>query len=113
MQKNFFNQTFSHNMISTVNKPTKFTRNTGTAIDHFITNTVVDTQFTSGIIQTDLSDQFPIIFVLQTNKSVVEKHNEHFVYNRYYDEKSKNLFKQKLQETTWDSIKNRKEPNEA
>ena len=32
-------------------------------------------------------------FVLQTNQSVAEKHNEYFVYKRYYDEKSTNLFK--------------------
>ena len=32
---------------------------------------------------------------------MVKKHNEHFVYKRYYDEKSTNLFKQKLHETTW------------
>ena len=38
---------FSHNMISTINKPTRVTRNTATAIHYFITNTVVDTQFKS------------------------------------------------------------------
>ena len=63
-------------MIPTTNKPTRVTRNTATAIDHIITNTVVDIQFKSGIIQTDLSDHFPI-FALQTNENIVEKHNEH------------------------------------
>ena len=43
---------------------------------------------------------------------MVKKHSEHFVYKRY-DEKSTNLFKQKLHETTWDNIKNIKEPNEV
>ena len=56
---------FSHNMIPTINKPTRVTRNTATAIDHFIPNTVVDTQLKSGIIETDLLDQFLIIFALQ------------------------------------------------
>ena len=55
---------FPDNMIPAINKPTRATRNTTNAIDHFITNTVVDTQFKSGIIQTDLSDHFSIIFVL-------------------------------------------------
>ena len=89
---------FSHNMIPTINKPTRVTRNTATAIDHFIPNTVVDTQFKSGIIETDLLDQFLIIFALQKNDDMVKKHNEHFIYKRYYDEKSTNLFKQKLHE---------------
>ena len=44
---------------------------------------------------------------------MVEKHNGHFVYKIYYDEKSTNLFKQKQQETTWDNIKNIKEPSEG
>ena len=46
-------------MISTINKPTRVTRNTATATVPFITNTVVDTQFKSGIIQTNLSDHLP------------------------------------------------------
>ena len=44
---------------------------------------------------------------------MAEKHNEHLVYKRYYGEKSTNLFKQKLHETTWYKIKNIKEPNKA
>ena len=66
---------FSHNMITTINKPTRVTRNRWTAIDHFITNTVVDTQLKTGIIQTDLADHFPIIFALKTNENMVEKEN--------------------------------------
>ena len=84
----------------TITNPTRVTRNTATAIDCFITNTVVDTQFKTGSLQTDLSDHFHIISALKTNDNMVEKHNEHFVYKRCYDEKSTNLFKQKLHETT-------------
>ena len=73
---------FFHNMILTINKPTRVTRNTATSIDHFITNKVVDTQFKSGISQTDLSDYFRIIFTVETNENVDEKHNEHFVHKR-------------------------------
>ena len=43
---------FSHNMIPTINRPTRVTRNTATATERFITNTVLDTEFKSGIIQT-------------------------------------------------------------
>ena len=83
----FLNQIFSHNIIPTINKPTRVTRNTATAIDHFITNAVVDTQFKSGIIQTDLLDHLPILFALQTNENMVKKHNEHSVYKKFYDKK--------------------------
>ena len=47
------NQMFSCNTILTINKCSRVTSNTATAIDDCITNTVVDTQFKSGIIQTD------------------------------------------------------------
>ena len=72
------NQMFSHNMIPTINRPTRVTRNTATAIDHFITNTAVDTEFKSEIIQTDLSDHFLIMFGLKADENMVEKHREHF-----------------------------------
>ena len=63
-------------MIPIINNPTRVTINTATTTDHFITNAVVDIQFKSGIIRTNLSDHFPIIFVIQANEKVFEKHNE-------------------------------------
>ena len=100
-------------MIPTINKSTRVTRTTATAIDHFISNRVADAQLKKEIIQTDLSDHFPIIFPLQTNYNVVETYNERFVYKRYYGEKSIILLKQKLHWLRWDKIKNIKEPNEG
>ena len=37
--QNFLINTFQYNMIPTINKPTRVTRNTATAIDHIITDT--------------------------------------------------------------------------
>ena len=54
-------------MIPTINKPTHISRNTTTVIDHIITNTVISgIQHRSGIIKTDISDHFPIAYVLST-----------------------------------------------
>ena len=74
--KRFLNQTFSDNMILTINR---LTRNTATSIYHFIAN---------------------------------KREYGWKVYWRHYDEKSTNLFKQKLHETTLDNIRNIKEHNE-
>ena len=104
------NQLFSHNMIPAINRPTRVARNTASAIDHFIRNTVTDTECKAGIIETDLSDHFAIIFALKTDENIFEKHSEHFVYKRLW--RKINLFKRKLHETTWDNIKNIKESNE-
>ena len=63
-------------MIPTTNKPARVTRNTARSIYDIITNTVVDTQCKSETIQTDLSDHFRVIFALQSNGDVAEKHND-------------------------------------
>ena len=53
---------FRFGMIPTINKPTRVTRQTASAIDHIMTNSIMDTGFKSGIIKTDISDHFPIFF---------------------------------------------------
>ena len=53
-------------MIPTINKPTRATKKTATAIDHIITNSFVEITFKTAIIKSDVSDHFPIcIFFLQ------------------------------------------------
>ena len=39
--QNFLNFMFCYNMIPAINKPTRVTRNTATAIDHIITNSII------------------------------------------------------------------------
>ena len=39
--QHFLSSMFQYNMIPTINKPTRVTRNTATAIDHIITNTIM------------------------------------------------------------------------
>ena len=52
-------------MTPTTNNAPRLTRNTVTAIDHIITNTVISAiQLTSGIIKTNISDNFLIVFTL-------------------------------------------------
>ena len=45
---------FYFGMIRTINKPTPVTRQTASAIDHFITNSVIHTEFKSRIIKTEI-----------------------------------------------------------
>ena len=57
-------------MIPTFKKATGVTRNTAAAtIDDTITNTVICAiQHRFGIIKTDISDHFPIVFALNTRE---------------------------------------------
>ena len=61
----FVNLMFRHGLIPTLNKPTRVTRNAATATDHIITNSVVDAEFKTGIIKTDISNHFPIFFIFK------------------------------------------------
>ena len=72
--QNFVNLAFEFSMIPTINKLTRVTSCTATAIDNIITNSILDKDFESAIIKTDLSDHFPIIFVIKL-KTMFSRNN--------------------------------------
>ena len=104
MVEKFVNLMFRHGLIPTLNKPIRVTRNTATAIDHIITNSVINAEFKTGIIKTNISDHFPIFFIF---KSVVDTTEamEEFIYKRNYSGNSIETFKQKLRKVNWNEIK--------
>ena len=59
-------------MIPTINKPTRVTRKTVTAIDQILTNSFIDTTIKIGIIKSDVSDHFPICLFIPSEKVSVE-----------------------------------------
>ena len=63
------NLMYENSMIPTVNKPTRVTRQSDTAIDHILTNWFVNFDFKIASFKSDISDHFPISFFLpMTNK---------------------------------------------
>ena len=52
---------FEFSMTPKINKPTKVTKHTVTAIDNIITNCVINNDFKSDTVKRDLFDHFPII----------------------------------------------------
>ena len=54
---------FEFSMIPTINKPTRVTKHTATAIDNIITDCILNSDFKSALVKTDLSDHFPNIFI--------------------------------------------------
>ena len=80
-------------MIATINKPTRVTSYTATAIDNIITNSIFDNDFESAIIKTDVPDHFPIIFTIKLKTTSCPKnHVDQFIYKRDLNENSFNLF---------------------
>ena len=67
---------FQYNMIPTINKQTLVTRNTVTAIDHIIANSVISgIQHSSGIIKTEIIFQSSLPLTHVKNVSQKIRHN--------------------------------------
>ena len=96
---------FQYNMKPAINRPTHVTRNIVTAIDPIIINTVTSgILHWSGIIKTDISDHFPIVFVLNTCEKSRPEDKAQFIYKRFYGEEQIELFKYELSHIEWKNI---------
>ena len=73
--QNFLNLIYQNNLISTINKPTRVTMKTATAIDHILSNYFVDTDFKSAIFKTDIAGHFPVCLLLPL-PSIAKSENE-------------------------------------
>ena len=105
---------FGFSMIPAINKPTRLTSHTAAAIYNIITNPILNKNMESGIIKTDVSDHFPITFMINLRTTSSPKnHVDQLTYKRDFNEKLLNLFKQNLFKTSRDSLKNIADPNES
>ena len=102
--QSFINLMFRCGIVPVINKPTHVTRYTATAIDHMFTNSIINTEIKSAIIQANISDHFPILFVAKVNIDVNIK-TEQYILKRNICDQSIKKFKQKLRGVTWDDIK--------
>ena len=71
-------------MIPTINKPTRVTRTTATAIDHILTNSFIDRNFKTAIFKSDISDHFPICFIIPSTKLKIENKTS-FIFKRIFN----------------------------
>ena len=82
--QNFLNLTFEFSVIPTINKPTRVTSYTASAIDNIITNSIFDNDFESAIVKTDLSDHFSTIFISSNINEVIKEQFQAFLL--FYEE---------------------------
>ena len=104
MVQNFVNLMFRHGLIPIVDEATRVTRNTVTAINHIITNSIINAEFKTGIIKTDISNHFPLFFIFKCAVDSTEARKK-FIYKRNYSSNSTETFKQKLREVNWNQVK--------
>ena len=103
MIQSFVNLMFRHGLIPAVNKSADITTNAATAIDHIITNSVINAAFKTGIIKNNISDHFPIFFIFKCVVDTTEAREE-LIYKRNYSSNSIETFKQKLREVNWNDL---------
>ena len=71
--QDFLNLIHQNGLVPTINKPTRVTMKTATAIDHSFTNSFVDTNFEQGIFKTDISGHYPIYLFFPSTQLMEEK----------------------------------------
>ena len=99
-------------MFPIINKPTRVTKKTATAIDHIITNCFVDTNFKTAIFKSDISDHFLICVFL--SPMIDENKNEvTYIYKRNINSETIEKFNQKLYEIDWNEVKSCEHPSES
>ena len=64
--KNFLNLAFKNGIFPVINRPTRVTLESATAIDHTLRNTILDQDLQNGIIKLDISDHYPIFTILNS-----------------------------------------------
>ena len=111
--QDFLNLIYQNNLIPTINKPTRVTMKTATAIDHILTNSFVDTDFKSVIFKTDISAHFPVCFLLPLPSIAKSENETTFIYKRTFSSDSIEMFKQKLYKINWEEVETNQNPNEA
>ena len=111
--KSFFDLTYQHNLIPTINKSTSVGKNSATAIDHILTDYVLTCDFKTAILKTDLTDHFLMVIALKNDGPSQQYSKTKHLYKRSYNEENFKAFNHRLLSISWDEIKNCDDPNEA
>ena len=100
-------------MIPNINKPTRVTANTATAMDHIITNVIIDTDFKTGILKSCTSDHFAVMLAFRTGEKKMCNKSEQHIHERIFNETLTESFRLRLWEIKWDNLKTSNDSNLA
>ena len=71
--QNFINLMFQFGLVPTTNKPARIIKDTISAIDHKITNSIINDEFKTAILTADISEYFPKIYAFKL-KTILDIH---------------------------------------
>ena len=89
--RDFLNLIYQNGMIPTINKPTRVTKKTATAIDHIITNSFVENTFKTATIKVDF-----LIWIFIPSANVFTKNVVIYQYKRITNDEKIEAFLQNL-----------------
>ncbi|XP_065679652.1 uncharacterized protein LOC136094047 [Hydra vulgaris] len=101
--KLFFDNMFQHCIFPIINKPTRITPNSISAIDNILTNAFQDSSLKTGIVKTDISDHFPIYFSINQDTRI-NNNSKTKIYIRKTNKISIQKFKDTLSIVNWDEV---------
>ena len=95
-----------------MNKPTRVTRRSATAIDHILTNYFENFDFKTAIFRSDMSDHFPVSFFLPVTNEFF-KTEPIYIHKRINSNNGFEMIRQMLHETEtdWAKIEISRNPN--
>ena len=96
----FLNLTFEYGLVPIIIKAARVTKNTATAIDHIITNSLLHRTINTGIIQLDISDHFPIFLIAETERRMTPEGKKQ-ITKHLANNKTKETLKNDLKEMSW------------
>ena len=83
--QNFINFMFQFGLVPKTNKPKRITIDTISAIDHIVTNAIINKEFKITILTADMFDHFPIIYAFKL-KTKLDMPKTQFLYKGIINE---------------------------
>ena len=109
--KNFLNCLFQNGMCPIINRPTRITSHSATAIDHVFVDSTIDIKYETGIIKYDITDHFPIFLIKPLHRS--QEKNTEFIIKRAINDNKIDSFRENLSRVDWSHVFNNDNANEA
>ena len=105
---------FKFNVLSTINKPTRVTKTSATAIDNIFINNYLETTFETGIFMTDISDHFPVFIKVKSLKAMTDCHSKIIhLKKRNLKMSNTNKLTNRLKQETWNNVYKSEDTNGA
>ena len=86
------NLTFEYGLVPVTDKPTSVTKNTSNALDHIITDSLIHGTINTGIIKLDISVDFPVFLIAETEKRMTPVGGEVQITKRLVNNKTEEKF---------------------